>query len=237
MGNKVGIILQARMGSHRLPGKILKDIGGKPLLGHVVTRLERRTTGTQFVIATSTLPQDDAVESFCGALQVDCFRGSEENVLERYVQCARAYGFEHIVRMTGDNPFPDVEELNRLIDFHLSGGLQFSENFSVLPLGIGMEILTRYALEESLAKASLPKHFEHADEYVLDNLGNFRHGICLPPESKRHPEIRLTVDTPEDYRCACYIVKHAGEDYITTETAIALRRQYDVDAASVTRGG
>ena len=225
------------MGSHRLPGKILKDVGGKPLLHHVALRLERRTAGTGFVIATSTLPQDDAVEALCGALRVNCFRGSEENVLERYVQCARAYGYEHVVRMTGDNPFPDVEEMNRLIDFHLSRGLQFSENFSVLPVGVGMEILTRDALEESLENAFLPKHFEHADEYVLDNLDSFRHGTCLPPESKRRPEVRLTVDTPEDYRRACYIVEHAGEDYITTETAIALSFQYDANAAASAGGG
>lgn len=236
MENNLGIILQARMGSHRLPGKILMDIEGRPLLGHIVSRLERRAAG-RLVIATSMLPQDDAVEAFCDTMQVDCFRGSEENVLERYVQCAKAYGFEHVIRMTGDNPFPDVEEMDCLIAFHLSRGLQFSENFSVLPLGVGMEILTKDALEESLINASLPKHFEHADEYVLDNLDSFRHGTCLPPESKRHPEIRLTVDTPEDYSCACYIVKHAGQDYITTETAIALRRQYDAETASLTGGG
>ena len=109
----VGIIIQARMGSSRLPGKILMDYEGNTLLGHIISRLERLDYPAEKVIATSVLPKDDVVEGFCQKSGVICFRGSEENVLERYFECARKYGFSQIVRMTGDNPFPDISELDR----------------------------------------------------------------------------------------------------------------------------
>ena len=128
----VGIIIQARMGSHRLPGKILKDFDGKTLLGHIIYRLSYLQFPVKIVIATSNSKQDDPVEFFCRKEGILCFRGSEHNVLKRYYECAVAYGFQNIVRMTGDNPFCDVEELDKLIEYHLKMKNDFSENFSVL---------------------------------------------------------------------------------------------------------
>ncbi len=223
----LGIIIQARMGSSRLPGKILKNFVGNTLLGHILARLEKLRKPIKTVIATSTAPADDLTEAFCQAHQVHCFRGSEDNVLERYVQCANEFGFTQVIRMTGDNPFPDIDELRRLIVFHLIQSMEFSENYSVLPIGVGMEIMSFEVLEKSLAGASLPKHFEHVDEYILDNLGLFRHGTLDVSEAKRFPDLRLTVDTPEDYEKACYILRNTDEDYVTTETAIRLCQQYD----------
>ena len=101
---KVGIILQARMGSSRLPGKFLKKIGDKSLLEHIFYRLTFLKHPAKVVLATSTNQKDDIVELFCKSRNIDCFRGSEENVLERYYLCAKKFGFDHIVRLTGDNP-------------------------------------------------------------------------------------------------------------------------------------
>ena len=215
------------MGSSRLPGKILMDLEGKTLLGHILFRLERLKNPVQIVIATSDLQQDDQVEMFCREHNTCCFRGDEKNVLKRYCDCASEYGFDNIVRMTGDNPFPDIEELDKLILFHKENNLDFSENFSVLPVGTGMEIMSYTALRESLDKASLPKHFEHADEYLLDNLERYRHGVLQVPIVKNRPEVRLTVDTKEDYVKACYILHNAGEEYVTTEQAIAISEAYE----------
>lgn len=223
----VGIILQARMGSQRLPGKVLMDISGHSLLEHIVCRVRLRAANVPFVIATSTESRDDSIGNFCKLHHVKCFRGSEGNVLERYVRCAELYNFSHIVRMTGDNPFPDIDEMKRLIDFHKRNRLQFSENLSVLPEGVGMEILSKEALEESLQKGFLPKHFEHVDEYVLDHLECFRHGCCDVSNEKKFPKVRLTVDTLEDLQCARYIAARGSEGYITTELAIQLRMQYE----------
>lgn len=224
----VGIIIQARMGSNRLPGKILMDFLGKTLLQHILERLGRLRAPVTTVIATSILPQDDVVEAFCREHSVLCFRGDEENVLKRYCDCVDAWQFDHVVRMTGDNPFPDVEELDRLIAYHLENKMDFSENFSVLPIGAGMEILSKAVLADSLQNASLPKHFEHADEYILDHLEDYRHGTLGVSEEKSFPSVRLTVDTLEDYKRACFILRMAGTDYVTTEQAVAFGCQFDL---------
>lgn len=216
------------MGSSRLPGKILKDYEGKTLLEHILYRLNQRALpGTDIVIATSTLQADDVVEEFCRRNDVKCFRGDEQNVLSRYCECARQNQYEHIVRMTGDNPFPDIDELKELIAFHIKNQMDFTENFSVLPLGVGMEIFSCGALEQSMLYASLPKHFEHADEYILDNKEKFRFGTVDVSKEKNMPEARLTVDTEEDYKRACYILKNAGMEYVTTEEAIRLGKEFD----------
>ena len=222
-----GIIIQARMGSSRLPGKILMDFEGHTLLEHILNRLTYLQVPIKTVIATSDRSQDDIVEAFCKEHNAACFRGDELNVLKRYCDCAELYQFDQVVRMTGDNPFPDVEELDRLIAYHLKHQMDFSENFSVLPLGVGMEIMSRSAMLDSLRYASLPKHFEHADEYILDNLANYRHGTLAVSAAKYFPKVRLTVDTPEDYARACFILRTANTAYVTTEQAIALGRLFD----------
>lgn len=226
----VGIIIQARMGSSRLPGKILMDFSGKTLLQHILDRLGRLQTPATTVIATTLRSQDDIVEAFCKEHGVLCFRGDEENVLKRYCDCTDAFLFHQVVRMTGDNPFPDIEELDRLIGYHLENHMDFSENFSTLPIGIGMEIMSRTALVDSLRHADLPKHFEHVDEYILDHLEDYRHGTLGVSGEKCFPSIRLTVDTVEDYRRACFILRVAGTNYVTTAQAIALGRQFDVQS-------
>lgn len=224
---RTGIIIQARMGSSRLPGKVLRDYNGKTLLQHIVERLERRESNAKVVIATSNLPQDDMIEQFCRKYNVSCFRGDEKNVLKRYCDCALMEQFDHIVRMTGDNPFPDIEELDKLIQFHINSNMDFTENFSVLPVGVGMEIISKRALLESLQDATLPKHFEHADEYILDNLSKYRHSTLDAPLEKKRPEVRLTVDTAQDYKKVCYILKRANTAYVATEQAIMLSDLYD----------
>lgn len=227
-----GIIIQARMGSSRLPGKILMDFEGKTLLEHIIYRLKWLRSNATIVIATSILENDDIVETFCKEHNVGCFRGDEQNVLKRYYDCARYYQFSDVVRMTGDNPFPDIDELDRLITFHEEGAMDFSENYSVLPIGVGMEIMSYQALKESVQNASLPKHFEHADEYILDNLANYKHGTLEVPNVKNRPDVRLTVDTLQDYKKACYILRRAQTDYVTTEQAIELGEFYEREQMS-----
>lgn len=221
-----GIIIQARMGSTRLPGKILKDFCGKSLLEHIIFRLAALKKPAHVVIATSNLEQDDVVQNFCEQHLITCFRGDEQNVLKRYYDCALKYGFDNIVRMTGDNPFPDIEELDRLIEFHISNNNDYSECFSVLPIGVGMEIFGFNALKVSMEKSTMPHHFEHVDEYILENTNLFRTGTLSAVSSKNKNDIRLTVDTQEDYDKVCYIIKSSTNEYITTEEAIKICLQY-----------
>ena len=214
------------MGSTRLPGKVLRDLNGKTLLGHIVFRLQMKKNDASVIIATSILDQDDVIEKFCQDNNVICYRGSESNVLERYYLCAKEYGFDNIVRMTADNPFPDVEELDRLIEFHIKNGYDFSECLTQLPIGVGMEIFTYKCLEDNMKNSYMPHHFEHVDEYVLEHKQKYRYGIMPVPYEKCYPHIRLTVDTPEDYKKACYIFNNATDEYVSTMEAIKLCSEY-----------
>lgn len=219
---RVGIIIQARMGSTRLPGKVLKPIAGKALLDHVLGRLSLLAHPVKAVVATSNLPQDDAIALHCQSSGTAVFRGSETDVLDRYYQCARENGFEHVVRLTADNPFTDMEELQRLIEQHLAQHNDYTHSFGSMPLGVGAEIFTFAALERSAREGQAPNHREHVNEYIQENPEVFRIGVLKIPATKRHPDLRLTVDTEDDYQRACAIAGHAPDRWIGTEEAIQL---------------
>lgn len=222
----IGIIIQARMGSTRLPGKILKNIGTKNLLEHILFRLARLKHTVKIVIATSDTEKDDLVEEFCIKKNITCFRGSELNVLARYYLCAEEYTFDHIVRLTGDNPFTDIEELDNLISLHLDSHADYSRSFSVLPKGVGAEIFTFEALETSHYKSSKPNHFEHVNEYIEENEAQYIISELMVQNDKNRPDLSLTVDTIEDYQKACFIVENSKNEYITTQETIDICLQY-----------
>lgn len=221
-GITLGVIIQARMGSTRLPGKILEPIVGRPLLEHILGRLTDLCHPARVVVATGDTSRDDVVDNFCTERNVDCFRGNEQDVLARYYECARQRGFSQVVRLTGDNPFTDIEELDRLIEFHLVGSYDYSFSLESLPVGVGAEIFSFAALERSFLNGQAPHHREHVDEYILENRDLFHIGHLVIPEHKRHPEMRLTVDTLEDLRRVRFIAEHAVGPWTTTEEAIKL---------------
>lgn len=222
----IGIIIQARMGSSRLPGKVLKKIGDKALLDHILFRLSYLRHSVTIVIATSTLSKDDVMVDFCRERDITCFRGSEEHVLERYYLCAKQFGFKNIVRLTADNPFTDIDELDRLIDLHGQANADYSHSFQMLPVGVGAEMFSFEALEKSYQYGMEPHHIEHVNEYILDHLQDFQVAVLTVPQQKNRPDLRLTVDTSADYAKACYIVETCKHDYVTTEEAIQLCLQY-----------
>lgn len=222
-----GIIIQARMGSTRLPGKVLMEIGNKKLLEHILDRLETlKTKDCKVIVATTVKEQDDVIEQFCSKKAATCFRGSEQNVLERYWMCAKQYGFDDIVRLTADNPFVDMEELDRLIAMHRLHQADYSYSDTELPEGTGAEIFSRSALETSMRMADRENHFEHVDDYILENMEAFDTLKLNVEADKIHPEIRLTVDTMEDYKKACYIAKRASNDLFSVKEAIELEHEY-----------
>jgi spore coat polysaccharide biosynthesis protein SpsF len=218
----LGVVIQARMGSSRLPGKVLKPIAGRPLLGHVLGRLGQLRSPAQVIVATSTVSGDDAIADFCTSHGIACFRGSELDVLARYAECARLWQLCHIVRLTADNPFTDVEELDRLIELHLSGKTDYSNSLGQLPIGVGAEIFSRPALERSAREGHAPHHREHVDEYILENPDEFSCAALEVSKHKCSPSLRLTVDTQEDYDRACRLAERARDKWLTTEEAIEL---------------
>lgn len=222
----LGIIIQARMGSTRLPGKVLMNIGNKSLLEHIFFRLAFLKHKAMVVLATSNHSHDDIIEQYCIDRNIECFRGDEHNVLQRYYFCAKKYGFKDIVRLTADNPFTDIEELDNLIDLYFEEHSDFANSFEELPIGVGAEIFSFTALERSYYEGREPHHVEHVDEYLLENPDVFTTSILKVCKNKQRPDIRLTIDTMDDYNKACYIVRNSANEFITTEEAIELCMAY-----------
>lgn len=218
----LGIIIQARMGSTRLPGKILRDIAGKPLLAHVLGRLDGLAHEATVVVATSTRPENDVLVDWCASRGVALFRGDEDDVLDRYYQCAKAYGFSDVVRLTADNPFTDIAELDALIDFHRAGHYDYSHAFGQLPIGVGAEIFTFAGLERSHREGLMPHHREHVNEYFTDRPELFSIGVLPAAAEKRAPQLRLTVDTEEDWARADRLAGLTLGKWLQTTEAIAL---------------
>lgn len=205
---RIGIILQARMGSTRLPGKVLADLNGIPLLKHILLRWQWLGRWP-LVLATTDRPEDDELESFCRQEQVPCFRGSSLDVLDRYLRSARAFGFDQVIRWTGDNPFVDIEHLPSLVAGHLAGNFDYSNNFAGLPLGSGSGILSLAALTRSASKGLAPDHREHVDEYILQNRELFSCWLSEEPDPQTH-RLRWTVDVPQDLNAARILAAKAG---------------------------
>ena len=224
---EIGIILQARMGSSRLPGKVMRPLAGRPMIAHAIARLLRCRTIGRVILATSERPEDDPLAQFAATLNVDVFRGSELDVLDRYYRCARQYGLQQIVRATGDNPFVDPEECDRLVSAHLEAETDYMYAFaSGLPVGIGVEVFTIDALERSWRDGREPHHREHVDEHMLENPDLYRQALLLAPAAKRAPKLSFTVDTPAQFAGAERAVAVLGDgdpDHrVTTERLIGL---------------
>ena len=152
----IGCIIQARMGSSRLPGKVLmKSDNGRPLLYHVVNQLRHCTKVKNLVIATTTNQEDDEIEKFANNNTIDVFRGSEKDVLDRYFQCAKKYSFSTIVRITSDCPLIDPQIVDKVIERFFSGNYDYATNTLIrtFPIGTDVEVFSFSVLETAWKNA------------------------------------------------------------------------------------
>lgn len=193
----VGIIIQSRMGSARLPGKSLRKIQGEPLLHYCVARAKLSKYADELVVATTIKQEDDSIEEWCLANGVECFRGSEEDVLDRYYQAASKYGFQTVVRLTADNPFIDP----RLIDLLVISFLVYDNDYIGMgnnwPYGLGIEVFTFETLKKVWEAATLEPHREHVTLYIKENADSFK--TKRIPLDRNLSNIRLTVDYQKDF--------------------------------------
>ncbi len=196
----VSAFLQARVTSTRLPGKVLRPVLGVPMLGRQIERLRRSRRIDQMVVVTSVNGSDDKLARFCQSIAVECFRGSLEDVLDRYYQAALRYRPEHIVRLTGDCPLTDPELIDTVIRFHLEGGYDYSSNTiePTFPDGLDVEVFRFAALERAWKEAVLPSHREHVTAFLYNQPKLFRLGSYLGKNDFH--ELRWTVDDPQDLR-------------------------------------
>jgi spore coat polysaccharide biosynthesis protein SpsF len=218
--NKLGLIVQARMGSTRLPGKVLKVVGDRPLLQHVIERSNKIKTAHELIIATSDQKADDEIVKFCDQRSVPYFRGSELNVLERYYKCAEKFQLAHIVRLTADNPYFDFEELDQLLRQYFGTDADYANNFEFLPVGVGTEVMSFKALEKSYSLGLEPHHREHVNEFILENSTEFKSIKVRPTNAfKIRPDLRMTVDTWADLENANLVFRESKGE-VTTDTII-----------------
>ena len=196
---KVICVIQARMGSERLPGKVLMDIAGKPMLEHVVTRLRYSQRIDEIVVATSLKPADDSIVRFCEEKGVSIYRGSELDVLDRYYQAASLYQADIVIRVTADCPLVDFQGIDVLINKLLEKSLDYVayDNLQI-PRGLTGEVFTYQGLERTYQNADQAYEREHVTIYMYEHPEGFRIQFIEPPNWLKRPEFRLTVDTPED---------------------------------------
>jgi len=225
-------IVQARMGSTRLPGKVLKEVEGRPLLSYQIERMQRSSLLDRLVIATSTLPQDDAIFGFCQGEGVECFRGSENDVLSRYYDCAVKYKAETIVRITGDCPLIDPDIIDHSIEAFRSSSCDYMVNTvpvetSHFPDGSDVEVFSFAALERAYRECEGSHYREHVTFYFWREDNGFKVGQLQQRED--WSGYRLTVDYPEDLEVVKYVLtelqKHSQRGTLAEIVSILVRNK------------
>ncbi|MEK4285474.1 MULTISPECIES: cytidylyltransferase domain-containing protein [Ureibacillus] len=206
---KIVAIVQARMGSTRLPGKIMKEVKGKPLLLYQLQRLKASRLIDEIVIATTIEEQDNVIETFCKNFGVSYYRGSELNVLERYYETAVNFHADIIVRITSDCPIIDPEIVDKTIQYFLdSKKYDYVSNTikRTYPRGLDVEVFSYSALKEAFHHAYLERDREHVTPYIYMNKDKFNIGtVC---NSVDYSKYRWTVDTQEDFELIKLILEH-----------------------------
>lgn len=199
----VGII-QARMSSSRLPGKVLKDICGLPLLIREIRRVRRAQSLGQVIVATTISTDDDPLVKTCLKHGIPVFRGDPLDVLDRYYQAAKLFGAKVIVRLTGDCPLIDPKEIDRTVGAFFKASADFAANRlpppwkRTTPIGMDTEVASFSALERAWREADAKYAREHVMPYLYEREGRFN--IMLADHTPNWGDYRLTVDTPEDLK-------------------------------------
>lgn len=198
MEKVIGIIIQARMGSTRLPGKVIKKIEGKPVLAHVIERL-KMVKGVKIILATTNKKEDDILEKITKKCQISVFRGSENDVLDRFYQAAKLFNVDPIVRITADCPLIDPGIVEAVIELYFKNNLDHVCNSHppTFPDGMDVEALSFKVLEECWQKAKTPEDREHVTTYIFKNQQKFK--VANFSSNENFYDVRLALDEKEDF--------------------------------------
>lgn len=214
-------LLQARFSSTRLSGKVLKPIIGKPMLLLEIERIQRSKKIDKLIVATSTEKEDDGIESMCQKFGIAYFRGSLNDVLDRFYKAVLPYKPDHIMRLTGDCPLIDPEVIDATIDFYLKGEYGYASNAmapdETFPDGLDTEIFKYDALVTAWQEAVLPSHREHVTQFIVKNPTRFHLGHYKSDEDLSH--LRWTVDEPEDFE----LITQVYEELYPARPAFSMR--------------
>jgi len=213
--SKTIVVIQARTGSGRLPGKVLFDLEGKTVLERVIERCQAAKVG-QVIVATTTSLEDMRILRICSNMNVPCFCGSENDVLDRFAHCAARYEADHIVRITADCSMIDPKIIKATVDYYFQPETMDYCASRMIPTaypdGMDVEIFNSHVLKLADRHARGQRHREHVTTWIKENSQLIR--INLPSDSKFHQSFRFSIDTYQDYKLAkeiyayCYKKKH-----------------------------
>jgi spore coat polysaccharide biosynthesis protein SpsF (cytidylyltransferase family)/predicted dehydrogenase len=232
-GALITAIIQARMSSTRLPGKVLLNIQGKPLLGHVIYRIKASRLINQIVIATSSNEKDRAIINFAQQCGIPYYVGSEDDVLDRFYQTARSFGADVIVRITSDDPFIDPEVIDRVVTFYLNhqDSLDYASNWikPTYPEGLDVEVFSFAALEKAWLEAKKPSEREHVTPYIWNHPELFRLSNIENEEDLSN--LRWTVDIEADLRFTreIYARLYHGQVFLMKDVLALLSREPELN--------
>jgi spore coat polysaccharide biosynthesis protein SpsF len=205
----IAALIQARMTSTRLPGKILADVHGRPMLARMFERVKAARSIDTLMLVTSTDSSDDPVVELCRQERVICFRGSLDDVLDRYYQAAHTIKPDVVVRLTGDCPLIDPTIIDRMVDVYRKQHCDYAANSApppgTFPDGMDVEVFSFKSLEQAWREADKPSHREHVTFYFWQNPQLFR--LFRYDLDEDLSSVRLTVDYPEDLEVACEVYR------------------------------
>ena len=202
-------IIQARLASTRLPSKVLKKVNNTPLLEYQIKRIKQVKLIDKIVIATGVDKSNDRLVAFCRKIKIPIFRGLEDDVLDRFYQCALSYpNYKNIIRITGDCPLIDPAVIDQVIELFHASQADYGSNVNppTYPDGMDVEIFTRESLIHAWENAKLTSEREHVTLYIR-NQNNLKQVNLHSPYDFSH--FRLTVDNPEDFEVIKFLIQHS----------------------------
>lgn len=200
-------IIQARMGSERLPGKVIMELANKPMIVHIYNRAMAAQKVDKVLVATTEAKIDEQLVGVCNEFEIPFFRGSVEDVLERFYLCAKNENPDIIVRLTGDNALIDPELIDKAIEIFVSEQVDYLHYCKELPLGMAIEVFTFSALEKAFYEAGNLECREHVTPYIYRNNQLFKSVFYSDGQLENHSDIRLTMDTENDFELINKIYK------------------------------
>ena len=225
---KIGCIIQARSGSSRLPNKVLLPLPFNQefsVLNHVIDRVKKSIYINEIIVATTDTKADDSIAHLSTSLSTKVFRGSEKNVLSRYYESAKMFHLDIVVRITSDCPCIDPKVIDRIINIHLEHNNDYTSNTlaRTFPHGMDAEVFNFSVLKEAFNNSTEDFEFEHVTPYIYKTKPDLYKIENVQAGKEQHgPEIRITLDTHEDYMAICAIFDHFKDKHASVEEIITL---------------
>ena len=218
------IIIQCRFSSNRLHGKVLYPLNGLPILVFLIHRIKNANLQGKIVVATTECPEDDIVVAWAEQESVAVVRGEMDDVLSRYIKCVKTFPSDFVIRVTADNPLTDPVIINLVIDEMKKGSWDYVSAVNGYPYGAGVDAFKSTLLTILDKKTQNKLEREHINAYILENEHEFRCRYISPPEEQAREDVKVTIDTFEDWQRINKLLKADLSDAIGISLIDAIKR-------------